>query len=77
LYYANAGIRLITFQSPGTLTREATMNKLILGGTFVILGVIQLADWVQEKPVVGTFILVAVIASWAFELIKDMRGSRR
>jgi len=53
------------------------MNKLILGGTFVILGVIQLADWVQEKPVVGTFICVAVVASWAFELIKDMRGSRR
>jgi len=53
------------------------MNKLILGGTFVILGVIQLADWVQEKPVVGTFITVALVASWAFELIKDMRGSRR
>jgi len=53
------------------------MNKLILGGTFVILGVIQLADWVVEKPVIGTFIVVAVVASWAFELIKDMRGSRR
>jgi hypothetical protein len=65
------------FQPPGTITREATMNKIILGGTFVILGVIQLADWVVEKPVVGTLITVAVVASWAFELIKDMRGSRR
>jgi len=59
------------------LQERQQMNKLILGGTFVILGVIQLADWVQEKPVVGTFIVVAVVASWAFELIKDMRGSRR
>jgi len=59
------------------LQERQQMNKLILGGTFVILGVIQLADWVQEKPVVGTFICVAVVASWAFELIKDMRGSRR
>jgi len=59
------------------LQERQQMNKLILGGTFVILGVIQLADWVVEKPVIGTFICVAVVASWLFELIKDMRGSRR
>jgi len=68
---------LLRFNHLEQLQERQQMNKLILGGTFVILGVIQLADWVVEKPVVGTLITVAVVASWAFELIKDMRGSRR
>jgi len=53
------------------------MTKYILGGVFVTLGVIQIADWNQEKPEIGIPLTVVMVALWAYQITKDLKGGRR
>jgi len=53
------------------------MAKYLLGGVFVTLGIIQLANWNQDKPEIGLPLTVVVVATWAYQLIKDLKGGRR
>ena len=51
--------------------------RLMLGGTIVIIAVLQVADWIVERPYLGYPAFIILLTAWLYEVIKDMRGARR
>ena len=77
LYYANAGISIRTSKPPWIFTERQQMSKWILGGALLTLGIIKLADMVQEQPSVGIPLAIVITILWIIQMEKDYRGARK
>ena len=53
------------------------MTKWILGGALLTLGIIKLADMVQEQPSVGIPLAIVITILWIIQMEKDYRGARK
>jgi fucose permease len=53
------------------------MTKWILGGALLTLGIIKLADMVQEQPSVGIPVAIVLTILWIIQMEKDYRGARK
>ena len=51
--------------------------RVILGGTILIIAVLQVADWITERPYLGYPAFIILLTAWLYEVIKDMRGAGR
>jgi hypothetical protein len=51
--------------------------KLMLGGTILIIAVLQVADWLQENPALGYPTFIVLLTTWIYEIIKDTKKAGR
>lgn len=53
------------------------MIKWILGGALLTLGIIKLADMVQEQPTVGVPLVIVLTILWMFQMQQDYKAGRK
>lgn len=51
--------------------------KLILGGTLLIIAIIQIATWIQTIPALGYPTALVLVGIWIYEIANDMNARRR
>lgn len=53
------------------------MIKWIIGGALLSLGIIQLADMVQEQPTVGIPLAIVLTILWMVQMSSDLKAGRK
>ena len=61
----------------GYLQERQQMIKWILGGALLTLGIIKLADMVQEQPTVGIPLAIVLTILWMVQMSSDLKAGRK
>jgi hypothetical protein len=61
----------------GYLQERQQMIKWILGGALLTLGIIKLADMVQEQPTVGIPLAIVLTVLWMVQMSSDLKAGRK
>jgi hypothetical protein len=51
--------------------------KIVLGATLILIGIIQIADWIHTIPALGYPLAIALVGVWIYEINKEIQARRR
>jgi len=51
--------------------------KIVLGATLILIGIIQIADWINTIPALGYPLAIILVGVWIYEINKEIQARRR
>ena len=57
--------------------QERQQMKIVLGATLILIGIIQIADWIHTIPALGYPLAIALVGIWLYEINKEIQARRR